>query len=385
MKSKHSRALKLVFITMIQSFLSFHTMAQTLINTNTNMGLSDERQRIIELMVDNKKIFGTNFAVSYGTEIWSGTSGNFHSDNQFFIASTTKLFVTAIIFKFQEKSLLRIEDKISKYLDSNIMKGLHILKGIDYSGEITIKHLLSHTSGLPDYFEDKSSTGVSLLDELISGEDQFWSFDDCLKRSKSLKPHFKPGEKKKAHYSDTNFQLLGKIIERISGKSFEQNLNELIIWPLELSNTYLYTDTNDNRPVNLYYKNHPLIIPKAMISFGPDGGIVSNSKDLLVFLKAFFNGNLFPTSYLEEMKVWNKIFFPMESGIGIHRFKLPWYFNPTGSIPEMQGHSGLSGALAYCNPEKKLFIVGTVNQVAYPDLSFKTSIKLINSTLARKR
>ncbi len=350
-----------------------------------NKARIDKRQIIIDKLVDNNKIFGTSFLISQGDEVWAGCSGNFTSDKPFFIASTTKLFVTAIILKFQSQGLLYLEDKISKYLDSSIMNGLHVLNSTDYSNEITIKHLLSHTSGLPDYFEDKNSRGISLEDELVSGIDQYWSFDDCLSRSKSLTSHFAPGTKKKAHYSDTNFQLLGKIIEALSGKSFEQNLNSLIINPLELTNTYLYTDTSDNRPMSLYYKNNPLNAPKAMTSFGPDGGIVSTTSNLMVFLKAFFNGKLFPASYLQEIKQWKKIFFPMESGIGIHRFKLPWYFNPTGIIPEMHGHSGLSGALAYCNVEKDIYIVGTVNQVAYASTSFKTSIKLIQKTLAKKR
>jgi CRISPR/Cas system CMR-associated protein Cmr5 small subunit len=63
------------------------------------------------------------------------------------------------------------------------------------------------------------------------------------------------------------------------------------------------------------------------------------------------------------------------------RFKLPWFFDPTGAVPELIGHSGLSGTLAYYRPKHDLFIVGTVNQIAYPDKSFKTAIKLIRMAL----
>jgi D-alanyl-D-alanine carboxypeptidase len=76
------------------------------------------------------------------------------------------------------------------------------------------------------------------------------------------------------------------------------------------------------------------------------------------------------------MQHWNRIFFPMQSGVGIHLFRLPRVFNPLGSIPYFVGHSGLSGALAFYSPEKNLFVAGTVNQVANPDLSFRTMIKL---------
>jgi D-alanyl-D-alanine carboxypeptidase len=66
----------------------------------------------------------------------------------------------------------------------------------------------------------------------------------------------------------------------------------------------------------------------------------------------------------------------MRSGIGIHLLKLPWIFNPIGTVPYFIGHSGLSGALAYYSPEEHIFVVGTVNQVAHPDISFRTMIKL---------
>lgn len=191
-----------------------------------------------------------------------------------------------------------------------------------------------------------------------------------------MKPLFMPGTKHKANYSDANFQLLGKIIETITNKSYSVNCDELIIKPLNLSHTYLYQDITDKTPKTLYYKGNELHIPKAMTSFGADGGMVSSSSDMLVFIEAFFTSRLFPKEYTETLQVWNKIFFPMKSGIGIHLFQLPWIFNPTGAVPSFIGHSGLSGALAYYSPKENIYIVGTVNQVAHPDISFRTMIKL---------
>lgn len=170
---------------------------------------------------------------------------------------------------------------------------------------------------------------------------------------------------------------MGRIVENITKKSVSENLNELIFSQLSLQGTYLFEDINDKRPNRLYFKNKALIIPKAMTSFGPDGAIVSTSKEMLQFIQAFFSAKFFPGSYINELKEWNSIFFPIQSGIGIHRFKLPWIFNPFGSIPELIGHSGLSGALAFACPEKEIFVAGTVNQVAHPDISFKVMVKLI--------
>jgi CubicO group peptidase (beta-lactamase class C family) len=120
-----------------------------------------------------------------------------------------------------------------------------------------------------------------------------------------------------------------------------------------------------------------------MTSFGADGGIVSTSADMLIFIQAFFTGLLFPKEYINDLQEWNNIFFPMQSGIGIHLFKLPWIFNPTGAMPYFIGHSGLSGALAYYSPKENMFVVGTVNQVASPDISFRTMIKLAQIVMGK--
>lgn len=340
-----------------------------------------DRQAILDKLVDNKKVFGTSFVVKHNGEIWQGSAGNISSEQPYFIASTTKLFVTSIILNLQSKGLLKLEDPISKYLDSSIVNGLNNYKGRDYSYQITVRHLMAHTSGIPDYFQDKGQNKTSLENDLSNGKDAFWTFEQAVERSKAMNPLFPPETKGKAHYSDTNFQLLGKIIESITHRSFSENCDEHVIKPLGMSQTYLYQDDTDKTPITLYYKNRELHIPKAMTSFGPDGGIVSTSSEMMVFIEAFFTGKLFPKAYISDLLKWNRIFFPMESGIGLHRFKLLKIFNPTGAIPEIIGHSGLSGAMAFYSPEKDLYIVGTVNQVANRDISFKTAIKLIQKTL----
>ncbi|MGI6369526.1 MAG: beta-lactamase family protein [Ignavibacteria bacterium] len=340
-------------------------------------------QAVLDKIVDNKKVFGTSFALKKDEEIWQGASGNLAIDQPYFIASTTKLFTTAIILKLREDGKLSLEDKISKYMDASILSGLHVYKGKDYSQELTIRHLLSHTSGLPDYFQDKGTSGKSLEDELMAGNDQFWTVEEAIERSKKMSPLFAPGTKGKAKYSDANFQLLGKIIETISGKLYAENCQERIIQPLGLTKTYLYQDATDRKPKTLYYKSKELNIPKAMTSFGADGGIVSVSSEMLVFIEAFFTGKLFPLAYIDELQEWNRIFPPMRAGVGIHLFKLPWIFNPTGAIPYFIGHSGLSGALAYYSPKENLYIAGTVNQTAHPDISFKTMISLTQKILKK--
>lgn len=333
-------------------------------------------QKILDQTVDHKKIFGTSFAVQKGQAIWTGAAGNMSTDQAFFIASTTKLFTSALIFQLRAEGKLAFSDPIRSYLDPTILANLHVYKGKEYSYELTIEHLLAHTSGLPDYFQGKGPSGKSLEDELKAGHDQYWTFEEAIARTKTMQARFAPGTPKKAHYSDANFQLLGKIIEVVTQKSYAENCQERVMIPLGLKKTYVYQDATDRGPQTLIYKNEELPIFKAMTSFGADGGVVSTALELLHFVEAFFTGKLFPEAYIDEIQKWNRIFFPMRSGIGMHQFKLPWIFNPTGAVPSFIGHSGLSGALAYYCPKEKIWIAGTVNQIAYPDRSFKTMIKL---------
>ncbi len=342
-------------------------------------------QEVIDKTVNKGKVFGISFAINRDDSTWNIASGNLSVNQSYFIASVTKLFTSAVIFRLEYEKKICLDDKISKYLGSSIINRIHIFNGQDFSNEISIKHLLAHTSGLPDYFQDGEKKDNSLKDEIINGKDRSWTFEQVVERTKMFKPLFAPDSKNKAHYSDTNFQLLGKIIESVTGKSYSENCEEFIINPLGLSKTYLYQNFSDKTPKTLYYKSNELKIPKSMTSFGADGGIVSNSSELLMFVKGFFTGLLFPVEYINKIQIWNKIFFPLQSGIGIHKFQLPWIFNPANKIPYFIGHSGLSGALAFYSPKENIFISGTTNQAAYPDLSFKTMIKLTEILIRNKQ
>jgi D-alanyl-D-alanine carboxypeptidase len=346
---------------------------------NIEQTLSD-LQRIVNRAVDNKLVFGVSVCVEKGdgSFSFSGAAGNLETGSQYFIASTTKLYTSATTLKLASQKLIRLDDPAINYLDQGLMEGLLVIKGVDYSSQITIRQLLAHTSGLPDYFQQKKASGRSLLNELTSGLDQHWTFEEVITETKKMKPAFHPGAKGKALYSDTNYQLLGRIVEAVTGKPITALWEEFVFAPLGLSKTYLYQDSQDTRPASLYYKSNPLHMPLAMTSFDTDGGIVSTSAELMTFLKAFFNGQFFPVETFAQMKQWNRIFFPLEAGVGLTRFKLPRLFSPFKAMPEFIGHSGLSGTVAFYAPEKDIYLTGTVNQVDNPGRSFRLMIELLN-------
>lgn len=341
---------------------------------------SNKLQLVLDKTVDNKTVFGLSVCIENGDRslAFSGAAGNLETESQYFIASTTKLYTSAIILKLASQKAFQLDDPVASYLDKSVMDGLLVIKEVDCSGHITIRQLLAHTSGLPDYFQQKKASGRSLLNELTSGLDQHWTFEEVITETKKMKPAFHPGAKGKALYSDTNYQLLGRIVEAVTGKPITALWEEFVFAPLGLSKTYLYQDSQDTRPASLYYKSNPLHMPLAMTSFDTDGGIVSTSAELMTFLKAFFNGQFFPVATFAQMKQWNRIFFPLEAGVGLLRFKLPRLFSPFKAMPEFIGHSGLSGTVAFYAPEKDIYFTGTVNQISDPGRPFRLMLELIN-------
>ncbi len=334
-------------------------------------------QRIVTATVNGHSISGAVLAVRHHQEIEVFSAGDFEKEEPYFIASTTKLYTTASIFILRKEGLINLDDTLSKWFDKDFIKGLHVYKGVDYSESITIKHLLTHTSGLPDYFQQAKENGKSLVEELQEGIDQSWSFEDAIALTKKMKPAFVPGTRGRALYSDSNFQLLGRIIELATGHSLESFFEKRLYDPLNLKSTYMFT--GETRVKDIRYKNNGRHVPKAMASFRADGGIVSTASEGLIFLKAFFDGFFFPKEYLNETQEWNRVMYPIEYGLGYMRFKLPLLFTLFKRVPPIYGHSGLSGAFEFYCPEKDLYFSGTVNQIHSPGTSFRMIMKVLMS------
>ena len=335
--------------------------------------------KLVENTGKNALINGVTLHLVKGDSVFTSSTGNLTVQDQYFIASTTKLYTTAVIMCLKADNKLDLDDPISNFLSSDILSKLHIYKGVDYSNKITIRHLLSQTSGLPDYFEGKKGNGKTLLYEISEEQkDQSWTSEEAIALAKTMQPLFTPGAVGKAHYSDTNYQLLGLIIEKISQQTLEENYTKYIYKKLGLKNTYLFTSSSEV-PKSLHYKKDELAIPLAMSSFRADGGIVSTAAESFVFLKAFFDGTLFPETLLDKSGTFNKLFFPIMYGTGYMKITLPKSMNGFKEFPVLYGHSGLSGAFAFYCPEKNMYITGTVNQISHPDIAYKLLFRIIRS------
>jgi len=98
----------------------------------------EKLQSVLNNVVDNKLVFGAVMTVDNITDNWTGAAGNLSPEQPYFIASTTKLYITAIILKLRADKKLTLDDKITTYLEPAITEQLHVYKSTDYSKAINI-------------------------------------------------------------------------------------------------------------------------------------------------------------------------------------------------------------------------------------------------------
>ncbi len=322
---------------------------------------------IIDKMIDRSQIHSAVLRVENGdgSLVLKAAAGDMKSDDRYFIASVTKLYVTAVVMMLKNQERLSLDDKIVNYFPEDMLSRLHVLDGVEYTEEITIKHLISNTSGIPDYFFGKTESGKKAATELLEGKDEAWPLERILETVRNIKPRFRPGQKGKALYSDTNYELMGAIIEKITEKPIDVVFKEFIFDRLGLQNTYCFKDENDKTPAQLYYKTRPVHLPKYMASVTVEGGIVSTAEEVMRFLKAFFAGEFFPVEEINNLKHWNLVFGPglFQYGIGLEKFYLPFFMKPFYPIGETLGFWGQTSAFAWYNVPYDVYFTGTANQL----------------------
>jgi CubicO group peptidase (beta-lactamase class C family) len=317
------------------------------------------------LLIENSS---GDFSVNFGY-------GGKTIDTPMIAASITKMFTSACILKLCEQGELSLNDKISRYFEKELLTGLHIFKGHDYSSYLTISNLLFQTSGLPDEFE--SSTNSTTLKTFVEKDIEI-TFDEAVANTKKLKPHFAPNGKK-AYYSNINFDLLGKITEKITEQPLAEIYRQFVFAPLKMDNTYLPTTDNDFVP-HIFYNDKKLERPKLISSCGASGGCVTTPKDLTIFSKSFWNGQLFDKKVFDELSVYQKLQFskgPISYGGGYMKINAGGLMTMFAGKGELLGHSGTTGSFAFYYPHKDLHFVGDLNQMANPAMPIRFLLKLI--------
>ena len=298
--------------------------------------------------------------------------GGKDADSPICSASIGKLYTTSCILILCEQNKLSLSDPLGKYFEKPVLNGLHRYKGTEYSHKLTVADLLFQNSGLPDWFEE----GGGKMEAIKS--DFLLTFEEKLARTKKLNAHFAPGSAKRAYYSDFNFDLLGEIIENITGMPLEKVFKDFLFDPLGLTKTYMPTSEKDFIP-KIYYKNKSFYRPKMIITARAGGALITTVGETMLFLKAFWNYSIFSRSIFDDLAVYRKLqrtMGPLYYGGGYMQIPMNSLHTLYMGKGELIGHSGSTACGAFYYKLKNLYIVCDFNQMANPALPIMVTMKL---------
>jgi CubicO group peptidase (beta-lactamase class C family) len=266
-------------------------------------------------------------------------------ETKFRIGSISKQFIATAILKMQEEGKISTEDKLSKYVP-----------GFPRGDEVTIRHLLTHTSGIHSYtgrpgflkYVTLSITPSALVDTIRA-----YPYD------------FNPGDR--YLYNNSGYFLLGYIIEKISGKSLADYLKENLFKPLGMNNTGVYTATGllDHEAYGYDMANGNIVkaLNWDMTWAGGAGSLYSTAPDLYTWNEAVFSGRVLSA---ESMKA---AFTPavLNSGEKLD-YGFGWSLSDYRGYKFISHGGGLHGFLSYITrqPEEKTTVVVLCNSTAPP-------------------
>lgn len=252
------------------------------------------------------------------------------TDFRFRIGSVTKTFTATVILQLAGENRLNLDDSIENWLPD-------VIQGNGYDAkQITIRQMLNHTSGIAEYSRSKEAD--------FTNTKRLYTAEELVKIGISAPPDFAPG--KGWSYSNTGYVLLGMLIEKVTGNNYAEEIENRIIEPLELSNTFLPGNSSiipGNKHARGYVQQEEGSELKDVTYFNPSiassaGDMISTADDLNKFFSYLLGGKL-----LKEKQL-NQMFTTVPAGrggingygLGIFEIKLPngvpiW--GHTGGIP----------------------------------------------------
>ncbi|MGM0420711.1 MAG: serine hydrolase domain-containing protein [Bacillota bacterium] len=311
-----------------------------------------------------------------------GITGDFSADicQPNYMASVGKIFTAVLVGMLVEHGKLDFQDSIADHLDGELIHGLHLYKGEDHSREIQVKHLLKQTSGLPDCF-------WPLLDKMMNEPGFKMETREAIEWGKTnLEPTFPPGQD--FNYTDTNYYLLGLIIENITDLPFHQALSQYIFKPLKMKHSYMlgFSQPAEDPGCPLaHFSKEGIRLEDyetyAKIDYA-GGGVVAPLEDLLKFMRALVQHELVSQATLEIMKSdKSKFGLGIDYGYGIWQIKtvpvlMPAKLNSWGVV-------GATGAFMFYHPFTDSFVIGNFNETAYQSKGVRFMLLKVLKQLAK--
>lgn len=295
-----------------------------LIGTLSQIGLAQTNfdktklDNYFNALEENNKFMGSVAVSKNGEIIYSKTVGFADVENnvkatensKYRIGSISKSFTAVLVLKAVEQKKLDLNQTIDKWFPT-----------IKNAKEITVKHLLSHRSGIHNFTDDK---------DYLTWNTQPKTEKEMIEIIAKGGSDFNPDSK--AEYSNSNFVLLTYILEKTFAKSYSDLLQELIVKPIGLTNTYVFgkinTEKNECKSYNFAGTWKLETETDFTVPLGA-GAIISTPRDLTKFADALFGGKLMTSKSLEIMKT-------VKDGYGIGLFQIPFYksigYGHTGGI-----------------------------------------------------
>ena len=331
---------------------------------------------LFDKYIRTKKIFESVVLINNGTgeTMFSKAYGEKTIDSPIVAASITKMFTAACIFTLIQQSYnITLNDSLLDFYEPAYLRGLHVYKGKDYSCELKISDLLYQTSGLADIYEE----GKDNIKRQAIISDTFITFEKNIALTKEREAHFPPNYKANAHYADINYNILGDIIEKVTKCSLESVFEQYIFSKINMSEIYLPVSEKEYIPM-VYYGDKQLYRPQFIMCSKASGGCITTTRDLMIFIQAFFRGELFDKKMLDS-KQYRKLqlsMCPIYYGSGYMRVKMGGVSTSFLGQGDLIGHSGSTGSFAFYYPNKELFFVGDFNQMKYPTLPIRFVMQL---------
>ncbi len=237
------------------------------------------------------------------------------------IGSITKTFTAVMIMQLMEEKKLNLQTKLSRFYPN-----------IPNAEKITMYDLLHHRTGIVDYINGDTITGKNIY--------RFHSKEEMIQKITNYKPLFEPGTKHE--YSNSNYNLLGYILETLTKKSYAENLQTRIVKKANLINTYFPSEKINTASGESYSYTYNGTqwekIPEWENSIAYSAGaIISTPADLTRFMYALFEGKLIKESSLKQMK-------EMKDGYGKAMVQFPFgerrFYGHTGGIESFRAVVG---------------------------------------------
>nr|BFD88897.1 hypothetical protein KitaXyl93_02570 [Kitasatospora sp. Xyl93] len=269
-----------------------------------------------------------------GRLVWRNATGVTELDGapadprgSFRIGSATKPFVATTVLQLVGEGRLDLDDRLECLLPGIVPN----------STAITVRQLLNHTSGVADYTQDPAFD-FRRPEWLDGGRFKHYGLRDLVDIAKLYPPAFPPGQD--WQYSNTNYILIGMIIEKLTGRGWNEEVTRRIIRPLGLTGTWMPGDSPflPGPHAHGYYKSGTGPVDVTLFNpsmAGPSGAGVSTTADLTAFLHALLGGRLLRPAELAAMRQTTDHGEGRTYGLGLQRLDTPCgsFWGHAGGIP----------------------------------------------------